>query len=243
MYNIRSWWSDQRFFPTPLSIVIHPEYIIRRGLAKAVVQEAKDFNGRILDFGCGSKPYQRAFVNSSEYIGVDIENSGHDHLELSSKIDFFYDGSRLPFENAHFDNVVAFEVFEHVFSPEVILPEIRRVMRDGGRVLVTTPFVWPEHEEPYDYARYSTFGLKHLFEKHGFEVVKISKIGNSYEIAFQILSNIVAQKTGNMSRIPRLLFQFLLVFPLNLIGVALGKTLSNMNKLYSNNLLVAIKQT
>lgn len=241
MNSVRSWWSDQRFFPTPLSIVLHPDYIIRRGLAKAVSKEAKDFTGRTMDFGCGSKPYRRAFVNSSEYIGVDIETSGHDHKKLNSTVDIFYDGETLPFENEHFDSVVAFEVFEHVFTPEVILPEIYRVLREGGRVLVTTPFVWPEHEEPYDYARYSTFGLKHLFEKHGFKVVKVSKIGNSYEIAFQLLSNVVAQKTGDMPRLARLFFQIFMVFPLNLIGVTLGKILSNMTRLYSNNILIATK--
>lgn len=241
MVSIRGWWQRQQFFPSNIGIVLTPSFLIRRGLARAIIPEAKAFSGRVLDFGCGSKPYEAVFHNASEYIGVDIEVSGHNHVELNSKIDYYYDGSSLPFGSGEFDSVVAFEVFEHVFEPDVVIPEIYRVMKQGGSLMVTTPFVWPEHEEPYDYARYSTFGLKHLFEKHGFKVDKVSRVGTCYETVFQILSNIVAQKTGNWSRIPRLTAQVLLVFPINTCGYILSLTLPNMDKLYLNNILIARK--
>lgn len=241
MIGVRSWWAQQQFFPSGIGIILSPSFLIRRGLAHAIAPEAKAFSGRILDFGCGSKPYESVFLNASEYIGVDIEVSGHNHAELNSKIDVFYDGSKLPFENDEFDGVVAFEVFEHVFEPDVVIPELHRVMKAGGALIVTTPFVWPEHEEPYDYARYSTFGLKHLFEKHGFKVSKVVRVGTSYETVFQILSNVVAQKTGDWSRLPRLMAQVGLVFPINLIGLVLSAVLPNMSKLYLNNMLVAQK--
>ncbi len=241
--NIRAWWRKQQFLPTVASSPLHPSYIIRRGLAKGIAHNADLFTGRVLDFGCGSKPYRSLFHRATEYVGVDIQASGHDHQELGSEVDIFYDGETLPFEDASFDAVIAFEVFEHIFLPDPVIREIGRVLRPGGRIMITTPFVWPEHEEPYDYARYSSFGMKSLFERQGFHVERVEKIGNASETVFQLLSNVVAQRTGDWSRIPRLLFQVGLVFPLNAVGILIGKMIKDNKRLYSNNLLIGAKAT
>jgi ubiquinone/menaquinone biosynthesis C-methylase UbiE len=119
-----------------------------------------------LDFGCGCKPYESLFSNASQYTGLDFESEGHPYA--NEKIDLFYDGKSIPFKNAHFDAVFSSEVFEHVFNLEEIIPELNRVMKKGGKILVTCPFVWNEHEVPIDYARYTLFALNHLFEKKRF---------------------------------------------------------------------------
>ena len=106
---------------------------------------------RVLDFGCGSKPYENLFINIDEYVGCDIEVSGHDHLD--SKIDYFFDGKNLPFIDDRFDSVVSFEVFEHIFNLPEILKEINRVTKTSGNILISVPFAWGEHEVPYDFAR------------------------------------------------------------------------------------------
>ena len=59
--------------------------------------------GKVLDFGCGKKPYQSLFTNAEEYIGVDYEGEGHSHQ--NETIDVFYDGKKIPFENNTFDNI------------------------------------------------------------------------------------------------------------------------------------------
>jgi SAM-dependent methyltransferase len=89
-----------------------------------------------------------------------------------------YDGKTIPFRDGHFDSVFSSEVFEHIFNLEEIIPEIKRVMKRGGRILVTCPFVWNEHEVPVDYARYTQFALKHLFEKNGFQILVVDKTGD-----------------------------------------------------------------
>ena len=76
--------------------IFHPFFFIRKGLLKGIAQHAEKIQGKLLDFGCGSKPYQSLF-QVDEYIGVDYENSGHTHI--NEQIDVFYDGKHLPFEN------------------------------------------------------------------------------------------------------------------------------------------------
>ena len=67
---------------------------------------------------------------------------------------------------------------EHIFNIDEILPELNRVIKKGGKMLITCPFVWHEHEVPVDYARYTQFALKHLFTKHGFTILLADKSGD-----------------------------------------------------------------
>lgn len=154
----------------------NPFYFIRRGLLNKVQEYAPVLTGRLMDFGCGAKPYQSLFTGAREYIGVDYDSEGHSHKNES--IDVFYDGKTIPFGDNHFDSVFSSEVFEHVFNLQEILPEINRVMVPGGKLFITCPFVWPEHEVPIDYARYTVFSLQHLLEKAGFTILKIDKSGD-----------------------------------------------------------------
>lgn len=166
------------------SIFSQPSYFIRKGLYKSVNLLAPQLNGKVLDFGCGAKPYKDLFTNATSYIGLDIEVSGHAHT--NENIDVYYDGKVIPFEEQSFDNIFATEVFEHIFNIDEVLPEINRVLKTGGLLLITCPFVCPEHEKPYDYARYTSFGIKHLLEKHGFKIKEQIKTGNYIETMAQV---------------------------------------------------------
>jgi SAM-dependent methyltransferase len=161
-----------------------PFYFIRRALLKKIQQYAPQLPGRLLDFGCGSKPYQSLFTNAVEYIGLDYEGAGHSHA--NENVDVFYDGKTIPFANESFDSVFSSEVFEHIFNIDEILPEINRVMKKGAQILITCPFVWNEHEVPVDYARYTQFALKHLLEKHGFSILVIDKSGDFTSAIYQM---------------------------------------------------------
>jgi SAM-dependent methyltransferase len=159
-------------------------YVIRRALLRKVMQYAHELNGRLLDFGCGAKPYQKLFTNVTSYTGLDYDGEGHSHEK--EDIDVFYDGITIPFEAATFDAVFSSEVFEHIFNLEAILPEINRVMKPGGKILITCPFVWPEHEVPVDYARYTRFALRSLLEKNGFQLIAEDKAGDFLSAMHQI---------------------------------------------------------
>lgn len=162
----------------------NPFYFIRNSLLTKVKEYAPGLTGRLLDFGCGSKPYESLFNNVTEYIGLDYEGEGHSHKDES--IDFFYDGKKIPFDDESFDSVFSSEVFEHLFNLAEILPEINRVMKKNAKLLITCPFVWPEHEVPVDFARYTLFALKDQLEKNGFKIITIDKSGDFTMAIYQM---------------------------------------------------------
>lgn len=145
---------------------------------------APQLQGKLLDFGCGSKPYEALFTNVSEYTGLDFENPGHSHRD--EHVDVMYDGKRIPFDDEHFDSVFSSEVFEHIFNLEEMIPELKRVMKTGAKLFITCPFVWNEHEVPNDYARYTRFALRHLLEKNGFKILTEDKSGDFTMAIYQM---------------------------------------------------------
>jgi SAM-dependent methyltransferase len=230
------------FHPRWYQIFSEPFFIIRRGLGSAVKRHAAQLSGSILDFGCGSKPY-RGYFNVDEYIGLDIET------EVSSsnpdlKADVFYDGKRIPFNEGRFDGVFTTEVLEHVFNPDEILPEINRVMKPGGLLLLTCPFFWQEHEQPYDYARYTSFGLKHLLQRHGFEVVNYEKTGSYFETILQGMVTYAYFFIPHKPKALEVLFFSIFITPWLALGLLLAKLLPRRikrNDLYLNNVILARK--
>jgi len=227
----------QQFLPSYLGLVINPFYIIRKGLFTGIRNNSKHINGKLLDFGCGNKPYESLF-NVTEYVGLDIGESGFPD-EKSAEV--FYDGQKIPFGDNTFDSVLASEVFEHVFNPDQVLLELNRVLKKDGKILITVPFAWFEHEIPYDYARYSSFGLRHLLEKNGFKVIKTEKTTNYLETVIQLfiayIFNIVFPKNIYIQYILHLL----ITSPLQIILLSLSKLFPSSSKLYCNLVIVAKK--
>lgn len=178
-------------------------YFIRHSLYLKIKEYSTHLNGKLLDFGCGSKPYKTLFQNVSEYTGLDFKGEGHFHE--NENIDVFYDGKVIPFENEYFDSIFSSEVFEHLFNIEEILPELNRVLKQNGKILITCPFVWNEHEVPVDYARYTQFALKHLFEKNGFCLLVQDKSGDYlsavYQLRVQYLVDYIIPKLPFLGRV------------------------------------------
>jgi len=230
----------EQFYPSYiLGIWINPVFIVRRGLIDGV-RELSSFcqEGKLLDVGCGNKPYEDLF-KVDEYIGIDIEVSGHDHS--SSKVDKFYDGKTIPFADEYFDNVFASEVFEHIFNIDELLREINRVLKHGGRLCFTCPFVWDEHEQPYDFARYTSFAVEHLLTTNGFKLVKLRKSTSCIETIMQMLSVYIYLHVLPKNGYIKLIMTPLLVAPINILGKALSKILPKNENLYHNNIVVAEK--
>lgn len=230
-------FNDSVFLPGRLSIFYHPFYIIRRNLFQSIKNEAKDVSGVLLDFGCGKKPYEKLFKNVSLYIGVDIEVSGHNHK--NSNIDFYYDGKRLPFEPNTFDIIFASEVLEHVPNHDDIFKEFHRVLKPGGKILITIPFLWGEHEEPYDFIRFTNFGIVNVLQQYGFNQIKVSKIGGSFETLCQLFSAHIFESLPK-----KRLYQILtlpIIIPINIFGRVLSKTIKLKSNLFHNTITTAIK--
>jgi SAM-dependent methyltransferase len=184
MQKMRQYYISQVFNPSPISILFNPVYLSNKTLADAIRRYSKKLNGKLLDYGCGSKPYRHLFDHISQYIGVDIENEGHDHSK--EEIDFFYDGIILPFRDEEFDCIFSTEVLEHVPNIHASLLEINRVLKIDGSLLLTVPFVYPEHEIPNDFRRYTVYGIKQILKESGFEIIACEKIGSFYDVLTQL---------------------------------------------------------
>jgi SAM-dependent methyltransferase len=222
--------------------LIYPNYLVRRRLLQAIKGSAFLLKGKLLDVGCGSKPYKSLFT-VDEYIGMDFQGEGHSHE--NEEIDIYYNGKNIPFENETFDSIFSSEVFEHVFNLHELLPEINRVMKPGALILITCPFAICEHEVPNDYARYTSFALKHLFEKNGFEIVQQGKTGNNVETVFQLWNMYIHQHiTPYLRKIPviRSAFRVITYSVNNLFALLFSKILPNRNDLYLNNIILCRKK-
>ncbi len=174
---------------------------------------------------------------------MDYYNEGHPHD--NEHIDVFYDGKEIPFPDAHFDSILCSEVFEHIFNLPEILQELHRVLKQNGRMLVTCPFVWNEHEVPHDYARYSQYALKDLFTKAGFEIEQFEKSGN-YRLAITQLKvlynyNHARRMLGNFV-LSRWFFKSFFVFLPNIYGLFLNSILPKDDSLYLNNIVLVRKK-
>ena len=229
----------EEFLTTPLSIAINPVYIIRNGLFKSISQIAPILRGDILDFGCGSKPYESLFKNANSYIGVDIKVSGHIHTE--SKIDLFYDGKTLPFSEGRFDAVVCFEVFEHVFNIEEVLAEINRVLKPNGQLLISIPFVWEEHEIPFDFARYTSYGISQILKKSGFQVVDFKKTTTYFLAVGQMFIAYLFLYVLPKGRLLGRLSQLFVIFPITVFLLVINFFLPKRYEYYCNSVILSKK--
>jgi SAM-dependent methyltransferase len=127
--------------------------------------------GKVLDVGCGEKPFKEEIEKLSDaYFGVDWPST----LHKQNEIDVYADMSKpLPFKSEAVDTIVSFQVLEHLAEPEGFLLESYRVLRKQGIIILTTPFMWGVHEQPHDYYRYTSFGLKYLLVKTGYRNVYV----------------------------------------------------------------------
>jgi SAM-dependent methyltransferase len=220
------------------SVVFNPFFFIRRGLMKGIRKHAPALRGNLLDFGCGKKPYRDLF-SADEYVGVDIrDNEGHSHE--GEEIDAYYDGETLPFPDGRFDSLFSSEVLEHVPNVSRILDEWHRVLKKGGRVLVTTPFVWDEHEVPHDYFRYTLFGMRRLLADHGFEIIAEEKTTPYFETIAQLFI-LYAYRLFPRNPVFKFLLVLAVVFPLNLIFLAASLVFPRRRELYHNTVILAQK--
>lgn len=137
--------------------------------------------GRVLDVGAGEAPWRELLPSGAEYVGVDVDMSGDFGMRHRSGITY-YDGKKLPYDDGSFDHVLCTEVLEHVPDPVAFLFDLNRVLRQGGSLILTVPWSARLHHLPYDYGRFTRFGLAALLESTGFSGVNIEERGNDITV-------------------------------------------------------------
>lgn len=138
--------------------------------------------GRILDIGCGNKPYAGLFEGLTfEYIGCDIVQSS------LRKVDIICEANNIPLDGESFDVVLSTQTIEHVADCQGLVNEAHRLLKDGGYFILSGPFYWHLHEEPHDYYRFTKYGFEYLLKKAGFEVIEIKSNGGMWSVTGQSL--------------------------------------------------------
>lgn len=146
----------------------------------ALARVLPTLRGRVVDIGCGQKPYRGLLGPAvTAYVGVD-RPSPH------ASPDIVADAHALPFADGSFDAGVSFQVFEHLADPARALAELTRVVRPGGDLVLTVPGVWPAHEIPHDYWRFTRYGLEALARGAGLEVVELAPLGELWSTLGQM---------------------------------------------------------
>jgi SAM-dependent methyltransferase len=151
-------------------------FISRRAILKALRSCLNDFNGIVLDVGCGYMPYKGLVLSppsrATEYLGLDLENGIY-----RNKPDIYWKGNEIPLAESSVDCAMATEVLEHTPNPESVLREIQRVLTPGGLLFFTVPFLWPLHDVPFDEYRYTPYALSRHLRNSGFEQVNLRALG------------------------------------------------------------------
>jgi SAM-dependent methyltransferase len=149
---------------------------------KAIRQHAR---GRLLDLGCGYVPYLEIYSGLvEENVCLDWENSFHKSPFLDLTADL---NNPIPLPDESFDTVLVTDVLEHISEPQRLVREIGRLLRNNGKAIIGVPFLYWLHEEPFDYQRYSGYGLKHLCEQAGLQIVSLETYGGAPEVLMDIL--------------------------------------------------------
>jgi SAM-dependent methyltransferase len=182
-------------------------YIVLSFLHKWMLERgASAANGHLLDYGCGGQPYRAIFEPIvKSYVAADIAAYGDKKLDV-----LLVPNKRVPLPDCSFDTVLASQTLEHVPDPPFYIGECARLLRPGGVLILTAPMQWRHHEIPYDYFRFTRFGIESLLENGGFEIVEKSSTGGVFALIGQILLNHIAEKGVHKPQLNRLINQIAL---------------------------------
>jgi len=148
----------------------------------------------VVDLGCGTKPYQPLFSHCAQYVGTDITKTG-------TRADIICPNWKLDIPDHSFDCAISTFVLEHTLHVKESLKEMRRVVKPGGTLCLIVPFVFPEHESPHDYWRFTRYAMKELCAEMHIETIQPS--GGALK-TLAVLYNIFIQSTIPIPFIVRL---------------------------------------
>jgi SAM-dependent methyltransferase len=163
-----------------------PYYLVYKNLFADLEKASKHAQGALLDIGCGNKPYERMFEGKiASYTGCDVEQSSE------RKVDIICPATAIAAPDGSYDTVISTQVIEHVADHQSLLREAHRILRSPGVLILSGPMYWPLHEEPYDFFRFTTYGLEYLLKEAGFAEIEIVPNGGKWALCGQVLIHCV----------------------------------------------------
>ena len=210
-------------------------------LLREILKTVPYVKGRLLDIGCGEKPYLDIFSSHTvSYTGIDIPQS----LHKKDAVDIFANAHHLPFKKDTFDTVLCLEILEHVKQPLEVLKEIYRVLKPGCVLVLSAPQNYWLHNDPEDLYRFSQQGLTETVQRQAcFKINYINSLGGTREFLIDFICKYIHIKlsTGILGKIiPATLKKIIVTLPQILYLKLFKKT--DVNILFSlGNIVVATK--
>lgn len=186
---------------------INADYFIVQHLRSFLAQHVKELvqtGDVVVDIGCGGQPL-RSLVESrgGRYFGVDIsQNDAGTVCTIAA-------ATHAPFADHSFDLVLCTEVLEHLPEAHSSVKELARLLKPGGHLILTVPFLYPLHEEPHDYLRMTDHLAQLLATSNGLEVLRVGRCGNELEVMATVWCSLWVRPSGASAE-PRHRFLFVL---------------------------------
>lgn len=183
--------SLKRWLKPVANTPLHPQWHVSRQRAKTAEWLKLRVRGVVLDVGCGNGWVRDVMPDTVCYVGVDYPTTMA--LGYEGRPDLLADATALPLSDSSVDTVLLLDVLEHLDNPARAVSETVRILRQGGTCLVQVPFFYPLHDEPHDYQRWTSHGLKKLFMQHGFQTEVSSESNAPCATAAALLSMAMAK--------------------------------------------------
>lgn len=195
-------------------------------------------NAQILDIGCGDRQYEKHIDATNNYVGLDVEVSGR--KEEDKIADIYYDGVNIPFQDSSIDIIICTQVLEHVQNPEGLVDEMYRVLKKDGLMYITVPFFWGEHEVPYDFRRYTSYGIKKLFLNQGFEVIEYQKLDLGADCLHKVLFSEINHALPKIASF-KVKIKIFIIYKFFNLGFRLLKSTLNLSRVHLDNMIILKK--
>lgn len=198
--TVRSLFKTVRYTP------FHPQWFAYRYEKLRYTRTGKISKGMILDIGCGRQPLRQYLDPSTTYITLDFPETGA--VLYGARPNVFGDACTLPFKDRTFDTVVMLEILEHLPNPKRAIEEAFRVVKQEGQVILSAPFLYPIHDAPRDYQRWTQHGLEELLRAPNIKIKEHYNLGSPLETGVLLLNlslawnTIEASKKGRLFLIP-----------------------------------------
>lgn len=157
---------------------LHPQWLLGQ---RAVPDGVASATGVVLDIGAADRWITPYLSRETTYLALDYPATGNKFY--GARPDVFADAANLPFGDSSIDNVICLEVIEHLREPGTALAEIKRVLKPGGRAWISVPFMYPIHNEPYDFQRFTEYGLRREAARAGLGILHLERSGHAVRAA------------------------------------------------------------
>ncbi len=190
--SARAWMERMRTSPGLLDYCYFTARTNLAVLERAVKRAGKA--PRVVDIGCGRKPFQKLFPAEANYFGIDFDER--------TRADLVHDLSEpLPLPHGMADVVILSEVIEHVSDPELVVAEAARLLKPGGELYLSAPFAFPIHGRPWDYQRFTDYFYRRLSERHPLRLVELQASNNVFSTPLLLCNQVLL----SVPRVPMIL--------------------------------------